>query len=278
MTEVAASEYPMFDKHTEALEVGFIDNMKIPLKRLFSVKVLISLILAIVSLILIMYVIDIVLQKLASSGMTISFPLLCLLMLSIPAWTISFASATLLERKRKLNASGTAGILGRYVGTVIAGTILMTIIYAVVYGVWYWSYGNLDLDLVSSYLIMVSFVALAAALALFFNAIFVHASAFTYLVLFILMPVLAFLLGPYFGNMDMQEVTSYMPLVDTIATTATDGFGGGTLFTVSFVLKSSPPILADVSGSVVLSVGWALIFVALAIIVQYRREAKYEQQ
>ncbi|MBE6523704.1 MAG: hypothetical protein E7Z65_02360 [Thermoplasmata archaeon] len=278
MTEVAASEYPMFDKHTEALEIGFIDNMKIPLKRLFSLKVLISLVLAIVSLIAIMYIIEFVMQKVAASGMTINFPLLCLLMLSIPAWTISFASSTLLERKRKLNASGTAGILGRYVGTVIAGTILMTIVYAAVYGIWYWSYGNIDLDLVNSYLIMVSFVVLAAALALFFNSIFVHASAFTYLVLFILIPVLAFLIGPYFGIMQMQEVSSYMPLIDTIATTATDGFGGGTVLTASFVLKSSPPILADVSGSVVLSVGWALIFVALTIIVQYRREAKYEQQ
>lgn len=278
MTEVAASEYPMFDKHTEALEVGFIDNMKIPLKRLFSLKVLISLILAIVSLIAILFVIEFVMQKVAASGMTINFPLLCLLMLSIPAWTISFSSSTLLEKKRKLNASGTAGILGRYVGTVMAGIILMTIIYAVVYGIWYWSYGNVDLDLVNSYLIMVSFVALAAALALFFNTIFVHASAFTYLFLFILIPVLAFLIGPYLGIMQMQEVSSYMPLIDTIATTATDGFGGGTVLTVSFVLKSSPPILADVSGSVVLSIGWALIFVALAIIVQYRREAKNEQQ
>ena len=277
MTEVAVSEYPMFDKHTEALEVGFFDNMKIPLKRMFSLKVLFSVILAIASLLLVMFVINFVVDKLAESGMTLNFPLLCLLMLSIPAWTVSFASSTLLEKKHKLNASGTAGILGRYVGTFITGTILMTVIYAAVYAVWYVAYGNMELDLVNSYLIMVSFVALAAAIALFFNTIFVHASAMTYLFLFILIPVIAFFIGPFFGVMEIQEVSSYLPLVDTISSSATDGFGGGTVLSLSFVVKSSPPIIADVSGSVVLSVGWALLFVALAILVQCRREAKHEQ-
>ena len=167
MTDVEESEYPMFDKHTEALEIGFKDNMKIPLKRLASFKTLIGVISAIVSLLIILFVVDFLVNKLAESGMTLSMPMLNLLMLSIPAWTISFATVTALEKKRKLNASGTAGILGRYAGVVISGIILMTIIYAAVYGIWFYLYGAMDIDLVDSYMIMVSFVALAAALGLF---------------------------------------------------------------------------------------------------------------
>jgi len=278
MSEVAEPEYPMFDKHTEALEVGFFDNLKIPLKNMISLKVLISVILAILSLVLVMFVLDFVVDKLAQNGIKLEFPLLCLLMLSIPAWTISFASTTLLEKKRKLNASGTLGILGRYVGTVISGVILMTIIYAAVYAIWYYMKGDLGIDLVNSYIIMVAFVALAAAIALFFNAVFVHAGFFTYLVLFIGIPILAFYLGPYAGIMEMNEVTNYLPLVDMISSTATDGFGGGTVLTLTFAVKSSPPVMADVMGTVVLTLGWAALFVALAILVQAWREKRHDQQ
>ncbi len=278
MTDVEESEYPMFDKHTEALEIGFKDNMKIPLKRLASFKTLIGVISAIVSLLIILFVVDFLVNKLAESGMTLSMPMLNLLMLSIPAWTISFATVTALEKKRKLNASGTAGILGRYVGVVISGIILMTIIYAAVYGIWFYLYGAMDIDLVDSYMIMVSFVALAAALGLFFNALVVHALLATYLFLFILIPLVAFFLGPYMGIMELSESSSYLPLVDTISSTATGGFGGGTILTLLFFVKSSEPVTASVFGSMVLSFGWAILFIALTIFVQYRREAKHEQQ
>lgn len=278
MTNVEESEYPMFDKHTEALEIGFKDNMKIPLKRLASFKTLIGVLGAIVSLIIILFVVDFLVNKLAESGMTLNMPMLNLLMLSIPAWTISFATVTALERKRKLNASGTAGILGRYVGVFISGIILMTIIYGAVYGIWYFLYGSMDIDLVDSYMIMVSFVALSAALALFFNALVVHASFATYLFIFILIPLIAFFLGPYFGIMEMEKTSTFLPLVDTIASSATGGFGGGTILTLTFLIKSSEPVMANVFGSMVLSFGWAVLFIALTILVQYRREAKHVQQ
>ena len=278
MTNVEEPEYPMFDKDTEALEIGFKDNMVISLKRLFTFRTLISIIVSIVSLIVIIYVIDYLTKMLAESDIQLSMPLLCLLMISIPAWTISFSNGVSTESKRKLNASGTAGILGRYIGSVIAGLVIMTIIYAAVMGVWYYKEGNMDLNLMGSYMIMISFVALVCALVMFCNTIFKRAGLVSYAIIFLLIPLIAVILGPYLGLMSLDEINSALPLVDSISSSATNGFGGGTLLTVTFLVKSSTPITADVMGSIILSIGWAILFIGLTIFMQYRREAKHDAQ
>ncbi len=268
----------MFDECTDALEVGFKDNMVISLKRLFTLHTAIGIIGAIISLIILVYVIKVIGDMLAEHGTSVALPLIALLMISIPAWTISFANGMSVQKKRKLNASGTAGILGRYVGAVIAGIIVMTIVYAAVVGTWFYINKDFNINLTNSYLIMISFVALACALTMLCNTKFKRGTMISYLLIFVVIPVIAFLLGPYLGIVAFEDLTTALPLVDNISASATDGFGGGTILTLTSLLKSSPPLTPDVMGSVVLSLGWALLFISLTIVAQCRREAKYAQQ
>ncbi len=277
MTDVEEPEYPMFDEYTDALEIGFKDNLVISLKRLATFKTVLGIIAAIISMAIIVFLIDFLNQKLSEIGTSITLPLLALLMLSIPAWTISFANNVSVQKKKKLNASGTSGILGRYVGSLIAGAIIMTVIYAIVIGTWYYINSNTDISLVNSYIIMLSFVALACAMTMFCNTIFKRGGTVSYLLIFILVPIVAFLIGPYLGIVTMDQASSALPLVDAISASAADGFGGGTILTLTFLVKASPPLTPDVMGSVVLSIGWAILFIALTIAMQHRREVKHEQ-
>lgn len=277
MTDGSDYEYPMFDDCTDALEVGFIDNMVISLKRMVSFHVLFGIIGAIISLVLLVYLVDYLNESLTDVGTSISLPLMALLMLSIPAWTLSFANGVSVQKRRKLNASGTAGILGRYVGAVIAAVAIMTFIYFAVFVTWYTIKGDTDLNLTNSYLIMVSFVALASAMTLFFNTIYRRGSTVAYLVLFLLIPILAFILGPLSGLLTLDQASTILPLVDSISSVAADGFGGGTVLTLTILLKSSPPLSPDVMGTVALTLGWAVLFLALTIVSQYSREAEHDK-
>jgi hypothetical protein len=267
-------EYPMFDEDTEALEVGFKDNFVISLKRIATFRSVLGILISIGLMVLLVYAVRFIENMVAQSGNNISVPLLSLLMLSVPLWTITTAGRTSMEKRRKLNASGTAGILGRYVGAVIGTAIQMAIVYAVIFALLYYFKSDVQFSLVYSIIVMVGFVAVACALTMFFNTMVTHATGMTVVVLFILVPVIAFVLGPFMGIVEIDALTSAMPLVDSISSTATGGFGGATVLSALSVVKSSPAIEVSLFGTLVVCIGWAILFLGLTIWKQYRRESQ----
>lgn len=263
---------PAFDENAEAPEVGFRDNFVISLKNAFSVRGIIGMVASVITILVLVYLQDYLNGLLAERSTPISLPLLTLMMIAIPVWTVANASRASLKKKQLLNASETAGILGRYVGAVLGATLTMIPAFATIIICMFVIKGIVPMAILESFAVMAAFSALVCAMTMMFNTRVKMAGALTFLVVFVIVPLVVFLIGPFTGLLDLGTICGVIPLVDTISAIGTNGFGGLTVLTLCTLLAPVSSIPTDLIVDILLPVSWALVFLGLTVFLQFRRE------
>lgn len=212
---------------------------------------------------------------LAEMGTPIALPLLSLLMIAVPICTVANAGRVSRQKKQKLNASETTGIIGRYIGAVIGSVLTMVPAYAAIIICMYVIEGLLPIPALESFAVIAAFTSMVCALTMVLNTKVKAAGSLTFLIVFIIVPVIVLMFGPLVGLVSIETVSGFVPLVDTLVATATNGFGGLTVLTLGSLVLPVPTVPTDLLIDILLPVAWALLFLGLTIIVTVKVGKKY---
>ncbi|AMK13864.1 hypothetical protein AUP07_0817 [methanogenic archaeon mixed culture ISO4-G1] len=261
--------YPPFNQEEDS-PTGFGANAKRSLSRLFCGRGMLGLIGCVISVFVWGFIVQILEDRFSAMGL--GLPLLSFLVLSVPVWTVTSAGKMSTLKGEKSDIKTIGGLLGSFVGAVIGVAISMAAIVAAIVACAYLFKGTLYMDMQYTLYVAIAYGAMACALCHFMNFVTARSSFATLMILYFMIPGLMFLLGPIMNVMTMDLMTSVVPVMDMVDMPGAGGFGGMTLLIILSLVKAVPEFTAPWLSSIVLCIGWTMMFLALAALKVPRSE------
>ena len=251
---------------------SFKEQFRLTLEKLTTLRSL-GFVLASLALTFTMYLFShIISGYIAGMGYDVQISIDMILMEFIPLLMIIVAAVVAAEKEKILDLSGTYAIAGRYLGAVSVSTVLMIPVYIMIliaqtiHGT-----GN-QISALQSFVLMVAFTAIVVAVTMLINTLSKHAALFSILTLFIIVPLLVFIISSLTGFVDINTMCSVIPIPDVVAAVNANGNGGLTMIGGMSLVKATSMISVDAGASLVLFLGWAFALFSIVVFVLGRRE------
>ena len=266
------------DQSYDATSDGPVDEFSVQframLDKLTTVRAL-GFILVSLALTFMMYLLTYLLTEFISSrGYLVHVSVSTILMELIPLLTTIGAAYVATEKEGLLKISGKHAVAGRYLGAVAVSSILMIPVYVMII-IAQIMHGTGDLAAsMQSFALAVVFAAIVIAVAMIINTRSEHAVALTILSVFIVVPLVIYILGPATGLVDYEAMCSVIPVPDMIAAVNASGHGGLTTLSIMSVVKASSGLPLDPLASFILFLGWAVLMYSILVLVIDRRQSE----